>query len=180
MDKTYKSELHRTFLIQDLPEPLTRASRHLQIFDNYIKDTRLRIRSVRVPETKVWTWILQQRFPVAENLSQWKIAEIYLNENEHSIFETFEGREIRKNRYFYSYENKQIEIDVFLGPLWGLNLGRIIFETDAELRNFTLPAFSVLEVTNNSFFYGESLVEKTFSDVQKEFIALTANKTAVN
>ena len=62
IDRTYKSELRRVFLIQDLPEPLTRASSHLQIFDNYIEKTRLRLRSVRVPETKKWSWTLEHRF----------------------------------------------------------------------------------------------------------------------
>lgn len=175
MDKTYKDELRRQFLVHDLPEPLTRASGHLQIFDNYIENTRLRIRSVRVPETKAWTWILQQRFPVDENLTHWKISEIYLNNDEHSIFERFEGREIRKNRYFFEYENKQIEIDVFLGPLWGLNLGKAVFENVEELRNFKPPVFSVLEITGNSFFSGENLVDKSFPDVQAEFAGMIGN-----
>jgi hypothetical protein len=180
MDKTYKSELRRLFLINNLPEPLTRASSHLQIFDNYIENTRLRLRSMRAPETKQWTWILQQRFPVGEDLSRWKISEIYLDENEHRVFEQFEGREIkknervesnevRKNRYFLDYENRQIEIDAFLGDLWGLNLAKICFETENEMEFFDVPPFAVREVTNNSFFTGENLIGKKFSDVQKEF-----------
>jgi hypothetical protein len=81
MDKTNRSDLHRLFLFENLPEPLSRASSHLQIFDNYIRDTRIRLRSIRVPETKEWTWVLQQRFPEHEgDLMCWKIAEIYLNE----------------------------------------------------------------------------------------------------
>ncbi len=88
MDKTYETELRRVFLIEDLPAPLTRASRHLQIFDNYIERTRLRLRSVRVPETKQWTWVLQQRIALAD-LSQWKVSEIHLNEAEHAAFEIF-------------------------------------------------------------------------------------------
>lgn len=179
MDKTYKNEFYRLFIIQDLPEPLTRASRHLQIFDNYIENTRLRIRSVRIPETKAWSWILQQRFPVDENLSHWKMSEIYLNETEHRLLEPFEEREIRKNRYFFDYDNRQIEFDVFLGPLWGLNLGKAAFETLEELRNFKLPSFAVFEVTGNSFFAGENLVEKKFSDVQTEFEKMINSKQGI-
>ena len=98
MNKTYADEFQRVFMLQNLPEPLERSSSHLQIFDNYIENTRLRIRSVRSPETKEWTFILQQRFSVNERLSHWKIAEIYLNEAEHQVFEIFEGREIKKKR----------------------------------------------------------------------------------
>ncbi|MCA1622995.1 MAG: hypothetical protein LC768_10870 [Acidobacteria bacterium] len=179
MDKTYRTELRRVFLIAALPEPLTRASRHLQIFDNYIENTRLRIRSIRSPETKQWSWILQQRISL-EDLSQWKISEIFLNESEHAAFEIFEGREIRKNekiqtneirknRYFYNFADKEIEIDVFLGELWGLHLAKVFFATIEEMRNFKIPPFAILEVTNNEFFRGENLVGKTFGDVKIEF-----------
>ena len=86
-DKTSHTELHRTFLVHGLPEPLTRASSHLQIFDNYIPGTRLRLRSVRVPETKEWTIGLQQRFPLHDgDGSEWKVAEIHLNDAEYEHF----------------------------------------------------------------------------------------------
>lgn len=180
MNKTYTDEFRRTFLLQNLPEPLTRSSSHLQIFDNYIENTRLRIRSVRSPETKEWTFILQQRFAVNEQLSHWKIAEIYLNESEHSIFEPFENREIkknervesneiRKNRYFLELDGKQIAVDLFLGDLWGLVLAKVDFETEKDLLEFEIPKFSVLEVTNDEFFSGGNLVGKKFADVQEEF-----------
>ena len=170
MNKTNQIEMRRVFLIESLPAPLTRASRHLQIFDNYIKNTRLRLRSVRAPETKQWTWILQQRFPL-EDLSRWQIAEIYLNEAEHHAFEIFEGREvkkneraetgeIRKNRYFYDLNGEQLEIDLFLGELWGLCLAKINFKSIEELTAFVIPSFALLEVTRNEFFVGANLIGK--------------------
>ena len=180
MDKTYRIELRRVFLIENLPAPLTRASRHLQIFDNYIENTRLRLRSVRAPETKEWAWVLQQREPLGADLSQWRIAEIHLNEAEHAAFEIFEGREvqknervetneIRKNRYFYESDSGETEIDVFLGELWGLNIAKIYFETLKDLREFSAPRLAITEVTENEFFVGENLIGKTFADVQAEF-----------
>jgi CYTH domain-containing protein len=174
MDKTYRRELRRLFLLEHLPEPLTRADAHLQIFDNYLENTRLRLRSVRVPETKDWTWIFQQRFATDASGAVWKIAEIYLNEAEYHVFEQFEGREIRKNRYFYESDGRQIEIDVFLGRLWGVNIARVSFETDEEMRDFAFP-FAVLEVTANEFFFGEHLVEATFADVQNEVARIVEN-----
>ena len=180
MNKTYQTELRRLFLIRDLPEPLVRASSHLQIFDNYIENTRLRLRSMRSPDTKEWSYHLQQRFSLGDDLSHWKIAEIYLNEAEHAIFEPFEGREInkneraetneiRKNRYFYDLDGRQIDIDLFLGELWGLNLVRVVFETEKDFENFELPPFVIAEVTDNPFFSGENLVGKNFTDIQAEF-----------
>lgn len=187
MDKTYRDELHRLFLIQGLPEPLVPASSHLQIFDNYIENTRLRLRSMRSPETKEWKFILQQRFPVSENLAHWKIAEIYLNDAEHAAFEIFEGREIRKNervesseirknRYFHNLNRRVIEIDVFLGDLWGLTLAHVIYENEQDFENFEIPPFVISEVTNNPFFTGENLVGKKFADIQTEFERMNSAK----
>lgn len=180
MDKTYAGEFRRVFLLENLPEPLTRSSGHLQIFDNYIEKTRLRIRSVRSPETKEWTFVLQQRIFENEKLSHLKIAEIYLNDDEHDAFETFENRqikknervetnEVRKNRYFLELNGKQVAVDLFLGDLWGLILAKAEFETERELSDFETPDFSVLEVTENPFFLGENLVGRKFAEVREEF-----------
>lgn len=181
MNKTYRIELKRVFLLQNLPEPLTRASEHLQYFDNFIENTRLVLRSIRAPHTKEWTWILEQREPVkAGDLSAWRISEIFLNETEHQAFEQFEGREVsrnervetnelRFNRYFHEENETKYEIDVFLNPLWGLTLATVYFESETDLSYFNPPDFALAEITQNEFFSGKNLIGKTFADVQKEF-----------
>lgn len=188
MNGNYQTETRRLYLIEDLPAPLTRASRHWQIFDNYIENTRLRLRSIRVPETKAWTWILEQRFPIAApDLSVWNCAQIRLSEREHAVFELFEGRqiskneraetnEIRKNRYFYNFNERELEIDVYLGALWGLNTAKIVFENADDYRQFDAPPMAIAEITNNEFFIGENLIGKTFADVQDEFFKLAGQK----
>jgi CYTH domain-containing protein len=173
--------MHRAFLIDGLPEPLTRASAHIQIFDNYIEGTRLRLRSVRNPETAGWTRIMQQRFPVNEDdLSTLKFSEIYLNDAEYAHFEVFEGNEIRKNRYFHEFDRKTFAFDVYLGKLWGLNIARIEFESLEELDQFEPPPFAVVEITNDPFFLGEVLVMKTFEDVRTEVSKLGDQIVAAN
>lgn len=170
MDKTNRAYFRRLFLFESLPEPLTPASSHLQIFDNYIRDTRMRLRSIRIPETKEWTWILQQKFPEHEgDLMSWKVAEIFLNESEYHILERFKGREIRKNRYFHEYDGRQFSFDIFLGPLRGVNLVSVEFESVEEMRNFEPPPFAVIEVSNLPVFLGENLVDLGFAEVQAEF-----------
>ena len=167
MDKTNRTEMHRSFLIEGLPEPLSRASAHIQIFDNYIAGTRLRLRSVRDPETASWTRILQQRFPVSQdNLACVKFSEIYLNDAEYAHFEIFEGTEIRKNRYFHEFDQRTFAFDVYLGKLWGLNIARTEFGTEGELEQFEPPGFAILEITRDPFFMGEVLVTKTFEEVR--------------
>jgi CYTH domain-containing protein len=166
MDKTNRTEIRSTFLLEGLPEPLTRASAHIQIFDKYIEGTRLRLRSIRDPQTTAWTRILQQRFPI--DVSTIKSSEIYLNEIEYAHFQTFEGTEIRKNRYFHEFDGRSFAFDVYLGKLWGLNMARVEFETRAEQEEFLPPPFVVFEVTNNPFFLGETLVSKSFDEVREE------------
>lgn len=181
-DSDYKIQFERTFLLEKLPETIKRTDEHLQFFDNFIENTRLCLRTIRAPHTKEWNWVLEQKFPLNGNdLSVWNVSIIHLNETEHQAFEQFEGREVKKNervetneirfnRYFYDYQSKQVEIDVFLGKeIWGLILGRVLFESLEEMKAFELPEFAILEVTNNKFFIGENLIGKTFADVQEEF-----------
>lgn len=179
-DSNLQIQFQRVFLLENLPEPLTRASEHLQFFDNYIENTRLCLRTIRAPHTKEWSWVLEQKFPIDENdLSRLNISRIYLNETEHQSFEQFEGREVKKNervesnelrfnRYFYDYDGKQIEIDLYLNPLWGLCLATVIFENVEEMQNFQTPSFFLTEITQNKFFAGANLIGKTFADIQKE------------
>ena len=169
-DKTYRTEFYRTFLIDALPEPLTPQSSHLQIFDNYIHETRLRLRSIRIPETKEWTHILQQRFPVdPTHRGEWKYSDIFLDEAEYGQFKPFEGNEIRKNRYFHEYDGRMFAFDIYLGQqLWGLNRARVEFASLNDLADFEAPPWVVVEITNDAFFDDANLVERSFSDIQQE------------
>lgn len=167
-DKTFRTELHRTFLIESLPEPLTRAGTHLQIFDNYIHETRLRLRSIRVPETKEWTLFMQKRVSMGEYGGEWRIEEIELSESEYEHFKPFEGSEIRKNRYSEEFGGRRFEFDVYLGALWGLNRARVSFADRSEAEAFAAPAFAVMEVTDVAFFDDANLVNCRFEDVQAE------------
>jgi CYTH domain-containing protein len=178
MDKTYRTEFRRTYLIEGLPEPLTRASRHLQLFDNYITGTRIRIRTVRDPETKQWTWRLQQRLAAEDSgLMCLKIGEIHLNEAEHTAFKPFEGNEIRKNRYFHEFDGREFTFDIYLGPLWGLNMASAEFPDAGSMERFEMPSFAVFDVTNDLFFLGENLFEKAFADIQAEVARIGALST---
>ena len=73
-------ERERRYLLEDLPEGLTRAEHHLQITDNYITGTRLRIRKVRDPRSNKWVVKFTQKFvPNPKDFSRTIITNIYLN-----------------------------------------------------------------------------------------------------
>src|SRR5436853_4249269 len=76
-------ERERRYLLEDLPQGLTRAEHHLQITDNYITGTRLRIRKVRDPRTNKWVVKFTQKFaPDSHDLSRTMITNVYLNATE--------------------------------------------------------------------------------------------------
>jgi CYTH domain-containing protein len=166
--KYARVERERRYLLQDLPEGLTRASPHVQITDNYITGTRLRIRKVRDPQTNKWTVKFTQKFaPDSSDLSRTIITSIYLNAMEAESLRMFDANEIRKNRYWFAFEGRKFSVDMFLGDLFGLVLAEVSFESEEELDSFPKPPFAIADVTNHELFTGGKLCELTFADIRE-------------
>src|SRR5437867_11101076 len=166
--KYARIERERRYLLQDLPEGLSRADHHLQITDNYITGTRLRIRKVRDPKTNKWIVKFSQKFaPNPTDFSRTIITNTYLNALEAEVLSVFEANEIRKNRYSFEYEGRKFSIDMFLGDLFGLVLAETSFETDADMEAFSKPPFALADVTNNELFSGGRLSELKFDQIRE-------------
>lgn len=168
--KYARVERERRYLLRDLPEGMTRADPHLQITDNYMTGSRLRLRKVREPRTNKWTIKFTQKFaPNPDDLSRTVITNTYLNALEAEVLSSlFNSNEIRKNRYPFEFDGREFAIDMFLGDLFGLVLAEVSFETDEELDNFPPPPFALADVTNEPLFSGGKLCDLTFSDVRAE------------
>jgi CYTH domain-containing protein len=167
--KYARVERERRFLLNDLPEGLVRTDPHVQITDNYITGTRLRIRKVRDPKTNKWTVKFTQKFaPNRSDLSRTIITNTYLTALEADTLSVFEANEIRKNRYYFDFEGRRFSIDMFLGDLLGLVLAETGFETDEEMESFQAPPFALADVTDNEIFTGGQLCSLTFADVRRE------------
>ncbi|HET6852939.1 MAG TPA: hypothetical protein VFH46_11595 [Pyrinomonadaceae bacterium] len=167
--KYARMERERRYLLRDLPEGMTRADPHLQITDNYITGTRLRIRKVRDPRTNKWTVKFTQKYaPDPNDLSRTVITNTYLDALEAEILSVFDTNEIRKNRYYFEFAGREFSVDMFLGDLFGLVLAEVSFETDEELDSFPTPSFALADVTNEPLFTGGRLCELTFSDVRAQ------------
>lgn len=167
--KYARVERERRYLLQDLPEGLIRTDPHLQITDNYITGTRLRIRKVRDPKTNKWVVKFTQKFaPDPQDLSRTLITNTYLNALESETLAIFESNEIRKNRYYFDFAGRRFSVDMFLGDLLGLVLAETGFDTDEELAAFEKPSFAIADVTDNEIFTGGKLCELTLDDVRKE------------
>src|ERR1051326_2834439 len=166
--KYARVERERRYLLADLPDGLTRADPHLQITDNYITGTRLRLRKVRDPRTNKWVVKFTQKFaPDPEDLSRTIITNTYLNALEAETLSVFNSNEIRKNRYRFEFEGHEFGVDMFLGALFGLVLAEVSFETDEEMDRFEKPPFAIAEVTNDVIFSGGRLSELTFAEVKQ-------------
>jgi CYTH domain-containing protein len=166
--KYARVERERRYLLPDLPEGLTRADPHLQITDNYITGTRLRLRKVREPRTNKWTVKFTQKFaPNPEDLSRTIITNTYLNVLEAETLSVFNSNEIRKNRYYFEFEGRKFSVDMFLGDLFGLVLAEVNFVTDEELDRFAKPAFALADVTDDPLFTGGRLCDLTFTEVRQ-------------
>src|SRR4029079_9763241 len=130
-------------------------SQHLQITDNYITGTRLRLRKVRNPQTNKWSVKFTHTFaPEPHYYARTIMTNIYLNALEAETFAMFDANEIRKNRYSLEFEGREFSVDMFLGDLFGLVLAETGFENDEELDDFVKPAFAAADVTNNVVFTG--------------------------
>ena len=171
--KYARVERERRYLLQDLPEGLTRPDPHVQITDNYITGTRLRLRKIREPRTNKWTVKLTQKFaPDPKDFSRTIITNIYLNALETEALGISDANEIRKNRYHFEFEERTWAVDMFLGGLFGLVLAEVSFETDEELDSFPMPPFAIADVTNRELFTGGRLSELTFADIREEIMKL--------
>ncbi len=171
--KYARVERERRYLLQDLPEGLTRSSPHVQITDNYLTGTRLRLRKVREPRTNKWTVKLTQKFaPDPKDFSRTIITNIYLSALEVETLGISDANEIRKNRYPFEFAGRKWSVDMFLGDLFGLVLAEVSFETDEELDSFPKPPFAVADVTNVELFTGGRLCELTFEDIREEIMKM--------
>ena len=167
--KYERMERERRYLLRELPPGLKSSDPHAQITDNYVTNTRLRLRKSRWPATNEWMLKLTQKYaPDPPDFSRTLITNIYLTEEEYEVFSIFEGNELRKNRYPYEHEGRKYSVDIFLGALRGLILAETDFETDEEMDSFPPPPFSLKDVTNDELFTGGSLVHLSFDELREK------------
>jgi CYTH domain-containing protein len=160
----------RRFLMSAFPPGLERNSPHLQLTDNYLTNTRLRLRKIRVPETKERRWLLTQIIhPVPADLSQTIKVNTWLSAQEYEVLSVFEGNETRKNRFAYRHEGRGYTIDLYLGPLWGLLIAKTTLESDPALAPAPMPDFASADITNDLLFNGPKLSELTIQELRSQF-----------
>lgn len=164
-------ERQRRYLLSGLPEGVSPRDEHAQITDNYITNTRLRLRKSRWVPTGEWSLKLTQKQTLAPpDFGRALLTTLYLDRAEYEALSVFEANELRKNRYYLRHEGRLYSINVYLGELRGLVLAETDFETDAEMDAFPAPPFAHLDVTRDELFTGARLVELNAEGIRGEVL----------
>lgn len=158
-------ELERTFLLKYIPEGLEKCECR-EILDIYIPEDSvhptLRIRK------RADVFEITKKSPINSNdSSEQSEHTISLTENEFNELAQIQGKRLHKNRYFYPYENKIAEVDVFLDKLAGLAVADFEFSSKEDMANFQMPDFCLAEVTQDKAIAGGMLAGKSYADFEK-------------
>ena len=151
-------EIERRYLLRQLPAGLSEDAPPRRILDCYIAGTRLRLRQMTDHPSGEVIWKLGQKFRAAgQSALETTITNLGLNEQEFRVLRSLGGNEIIKDRYLHSDQGNQYGIDLFRGPLLGLILAELEFNTREEAAVLSPPPFAFSEVTDDADFTGGSL-----------------------
>ena len=105
---------------------------------------------------------------------------IEISEEEFQAFLNLESKKIHKIRYYYDYNGRTAEIDVFQAKLKGLVLVDFEFPTKEEKDLFEMPDFCLADVTQEEFFAGGILCSKSYDDIEKNLEKFNYSKLLLN
>ena len=127
-------ELEKTFLAKYLPEDL-KDSDYKEIIDVLLpvsaEHPKLRIRK------RGDKFEMTKKEPInPDDASEQKEQTIVLSPDEFNAFANIESKKLRKFRYYYKYNGRIAEIDVFQDDLKGLVVIEFEFDSSEEIREF--------------------------------------------
>ena len=91
---------------------------------------------------------------------------IVLTKLEFEALQKIDGKVIRKLRYYYDYNNRTAEIDIFQDNLKGLVVVDFEFSTIEEKNIFKMPKFCLADVTQEIFIAGGMICGKSYKDIE--------------
>jgi adenylate cyclase len=159
-------EIERTFLIKTVPPDLEKFPYKI-FLDIYLPSTS-RHPSLRLRQ-KGDTYEITKKFRLDENdQSEQREMTIPLTEEEFTELATIPGKQVKKIRYLYPYNDLTAEIDVFQDALAGLVVVDFEFKTSAEKNAFVIPEWCLADVTQEEFIAGGMLGGKTYEAIEEE------------
>ncbi len=148
---THTQEIERKWLVQDLPG-LGEHTRE-QIIQGYLAissdgtEVRIRRKGDKCFETvKSQGGLTRDEIEVEISQDQFR-----------TLWPATEGRRLEKIRYLLKRNGYHVELDVYQGSLAGLVVAELEFESAAESKRFSPPAWFGEEVTEDTRYKNSSL-----------------------
>jgi len=157
-------ELEKTYLAKNMPENLQNC-KFKEIIDLYIpkhsEHPKLRIRKNgnKYEATK--------KEPINnKDASCQEEQTIILTKLEFEALQKIDGKMVRKLRYYYNYNGRTAEVDIFQDNLKGLVVVEFEFSTVKEKNIFKMPKFCLADITQEIFIAGGIICGKSYKDIE--------------
>jgi CYTH domain-containing protein len=159
-------ELELTYLAKYIPKGLF-ESPSKKIIDRYIPLEKEHP-TIRLRKTEDKLELTKKEPIKREDASHQLEQTIVLAQEEYEALSKVPAKVAVKTRYYYLFDNKTIEIDVFEEKLKGLILADVEFKDKKEKEKFRAPKFCLADVTQEDFAAGGMLAGKSFQDIEKK------------
>ena len=167
-------ELELTYLVKNIPKGLS-ESPSKKIVDQYIPlesehpTLRLRKNGEKMELTK--------KEPIKDGDASHQLEEtIPLTADEYEAIAKIPAKRVSKTRYYYPYQGRTLEVDVFEEDLSGLVLVDVEFDDLSAKEKFAMPEFCLVEVTQDETLAVGMLAGKGFADIEKHLFEVGYNK----
>ena len=144
--KYARVEFERRWLVDASARPPLDGLSFTLIEDRYIEGTRLRLRRMARGARTVLK--LTKKYDAPQPRAR-PIVTAYLTEAEHAVFAALPARVLIKRRFCLAVDDQEWSLDLFDGPLAGLELLEAEAADEAALAALVPPAWTVKEVTHD-------------------------------
>jgi len=171
-------EREKTYLVKFLPESLEKCEKK-EFLDIYFpKDDphpmiRIRKKGDQFEMTK-------KEVIDPNDYSVLKEHNIPLNEEQFNSLKDIESKKVHKIRYYYPFNGRTAEIDVFQGELKGLVLVDFEFDSKGEFDVFEMPDFCLTDVSQEEFIAGGMLCGKSYTDIEERLLKYKYKKLFID
>jgi CYTH domain-containing protein len=152
-------ERERRWLVDPRARPPLDGRPFVAIDDRYIRRTRLRLRRMSDEGSGEQSLKLTKKYDCADPLAQ-PIVTSYLSDAEHALLATLPADPLAKRRYRLVEQGVEWSLDIFAGPLAGLELLESEAAGEGALAALRPPAWAVREVSADPRFEGGTLASR--------------------
>ncbi len=157
-------ELEKTYLAQYLPPGLDQCKKK-EVMDIYLP-TNQRHPTLRIRKNGE-KYEITKKEPLLDDPSEMKEETTTLTKEEfEELNRSVAGKRLRKIRYYYPYQNRIAEIDLFQDALKGLVVVDFEFEQVADKNAFVMPEFCLADITTEEFTAGGMLCGKSYAQIE--------------